>query len=91
MGLVPSPSALVVLLGAIGLGRVWFGVLLVVAYGLGMAGMLTGAGLLLLSVQRRLAGRTNVFSRLGARLPMATASLVVLVGLGLAVRAAVAP
>jgi nickel/cobalt transporter (NicO) family protein len=94
-GLVPSPSALVVLLGAIGLGRVWFGVLLVVAYGLGMAGTLTGAGLLLLSVQRRLAGRTNVFSRLGARLrttaPTATAALVVIVGLGLALRAAVAP
>jgi nickel/cobalt exporter len=94
-GLVPSPSALVVLLGAIGLGRVWFGVLLVVAYGLGMAGTLTGAGLLLLSIQRRLAGRTNVFSRLGARLrttaPTATASLVVIVGLGLALRAAVAP
>jgi nickel/cobalt exporter len=94
-GLVPSPSALVVLLGAIGLGRVWFGVLLVVAYGLGMAGTLTGAGLLLLSVQRRLAGRTNVFSRLGARLrttaPTVTASLVVIVGLGLALRAAVAP
>jgi nickel/cobalt exporter len=92
-GLVPSPSALVVLLGAIGLGRVWFGVLLVVAYGLGMAGTLTGAGLLLLSVQRRLAGRTNVFSRLGARLrttaPTATAALVVIVGLGLALRAAV--
>jgi ABC-type nickel/cobalt efflux system permease component RcnA len=94
-GLVPSPSALVVLLGAIGLGRVWFGVLLVLAYGLGMAGTLTGAGLLLLSVQRRLAGRTNVFSRLGARLrttaPTATAALVVIVGLGLALRAAVSP
>jgi nickel/cobalt transporter (NicO) family protein len=30
-GLVPSPLALVVLLGAIALGRAWFGVLLVVA------------------------------------------------------------
>ncbi len=94
-GLVPSPSALVVLLGAIGLGRVWFGVLLVVAYGLGMAGTLTAAGLLLLSVQRRLAGRTNVFSRWGARFrttaPTATATLVVIVGLGLALRAAVSP
>lgn len=94
-GLVPSPSALVVLLGAIGLGRVWFGVLLVLAYGLGMAGTLTGAGLLLLSVQRRLAGRTRVFPRLAARVrataPTATAALVVIVGLGLALRAAIAP
>src|SRR5205814_1687831 len=54
-GLVPSPSALVVLLGAIGLGRAGFGVLLVLAYGLGMAGTLVGAGLLLLAVLLRIA------------------------------------
>ena len=47
-GLVPSPSALLVLLGATALGRAWFGVLLVVAYGVGMAVTLTVAGLLLL-------------------------------------------
>lgn len=35
-GLVPSPSALIVLLGAIGLGRTAFGVLLVIAYEAGM-------------------------------------------------------
>ena len=93
-GLVPSPSALVVLLGAIGLGRTAFGVLLVVAYGFGMAATLTGAGLLLLAVQRRLAGRLPFPARLAplaARLrgtaSTATAGLVVLVGLGLAARA----
>ena len=37
-GLVPTPSALVVLLGAIALHRTWFGVVLVGLYGLGMAG-----------------------------------------------------
>ena len=57
-GLVPSPSALVVLLGAIGLGRTGFGVLLVICYGVGMAGMLTAAGLVLLRLRRRLARRT---------------------------------
>ena len=36
-GLVPTPSALVVLLGAIALHRTWFGVVLVGLYGLGMA------------------------------------------------------
>src|SRR5262249_37897438 len=39
-GLVPSPSALVVLLGAIGLGRTGFGVVLVLAYGVGLAAAL---------------------------------------------------
>jgi ABC-type nickel/cobalt efflux system permease component RcnA len=98
-GLVPSPSALVVLLGAIGLGRAGFGILLVLAYGLGMAAALTGAGLLLLAVQRRVS-RTGWSARLAARLaPLgarfratgttATAALVVLVGIGLTARALV--
>jgi ABC-type nickel/cobalt efflux system permease component RcnA len=96
-GLVPSPSALVVLLGAIGLGRAGFGILLVLAYGLGMAGALTGAGLLLLAVQRRVS-RAGWTARIAARLaPLgarfratgttATAALVVLVGIGLTARA----
>jgi nickel/cobalt transporter (NicO) family protein len=89
-GLVPSPSALVVLLGAIGLGRAGFGVLLVVAYGLGMAGTLTAAGLLLLAVQRRTrlpARWAPLAARLRGAGTAATAGLVVLVGLGLTVRA----
>ncbi len=50
-GLVPTPSALVVLLGAIALHRTWFGVILVGLYGLGMAAALMGAGLLLVRLQ----------------------------------------
>ena len=53
-GLVPSPSALVVLLGAVALGRAWFGVLLVVAYGIGLALTLMGAGMLLAFFESRL-------------------------------------
>jgi nickel/cobalt transporter (NicO) family protein len=102
-GLVPSPSALVVLLAAIGLGRTAFGILLVVAYGAGMAATLAGAGLLLVALQRRLsrlttrtgatrvAGRVSaIAARVGAVTPAATASLVLIVGAGLAYRAAVA-
>ncbi|MFD0041879.1 nickel transporter [Streptomyces anulatus] len=54
-GLAPSPSALVVLLGAIALSQTLFGVLLVVGYGLGMAITLTAAGLLLSGGGSRLA------------------------------------
>lgn len=98
-GLVPSPSALVVLLGAIGLGRTLFGIGLVVAYGLGMAATLTCAGLLLVHLRGRLdgvAGRRlsrstgsrfiGIAGRLSAATPLLTASLVLIVGLGLAVR-----
>jgi nickel/cobalt transporter (NicO) family protein len=86
-GLVPSPSALLVLLGGIALGRPWFGFLLVVAYGLGLAATLTGIGLALArgAALLRAAQATNRMARLlpkiAATLPVITASLVVLVGL----------
>ena len=90
-GLVPSPSALVVLLGAIGLGRTAFGVLLVFCYGIGMAGTLTAVGLLLVHLQGRLDARsTGRLSTLAGRLshvtPLLTATLVLIVGLGLSIR-----
>jgi nickel/cobalt exporter len=87
-GLVPSPSALVVLLGAIGLGRTGFGVLLVIGYGAGMAATLTAAGLLLIRVQDRWSKRLpRLTARLTRIMPTGTAALVLLVGLGLAGRA----
>ena len=90
-GLVPSPSALIILLGAIGLGRTGFGVLLVVGYGLGMAATLTAAGLALVALRRRWAGRLSRagtrWARLSGLAPAGTAALVLLVGVGLAGRA----
>ncbi|MFF5209817.1 High-affinity nickel-transporter [Streptosporangium sp. NPDC000396] len=89
-GLVPSPSALVVLLGAIALGRTWFGISLVLAYGIGMAGTLTATGLLLVRFAGRLdrlaARGHGTAARLSALAPIGTATVVVLLGLGLAVR-----
>ena len=90
-GLVPSPSALVVLLGAVALGRPWFGVLLVLGYGLGMAALLVAAGALALRGQRWLAERaaSSVGGRLAAvsrLLPLVTAGLLVVVGVVLTVR-----
>lgn len=89
-GLVPSPSALVVLLGAIALGRTWFGIGLVVGYGIGMALTLVAAGFLIVraraTLDRRLGGRTGM-ARLTRALPVMTASFVVIAGVGLAARA----
>ncbi len=91
-GLVPSPSALLVLLAATALGRTVFGVVLVLGYGLGMAGALSLAGLLLV----RLRGRLDRFAgsprlaraeRLLTLLPVLTALLVLAVGVGLTLRA----
>jgi ABC-type nickel/cobalt efflux system permease component RcnA len=90
-GLLPSPSALVVLLGGIALDRTWFGIVLVAAYGIGMAGVLVGAGWLLLRARKRFS-RPSGEARLGrifAVLPVATALLVVVAGLVIAARSAV--
>ena len=51
-GLLPCPSALVVMLGAIALHCIAFGMLLIVAFSIGLAGVLTGIGLLLVYAQR---------------------------------------
>ena len=69
---MPSPSALIVLLGAIALGRTGFGILLVLAYGLGMAATLTVAGLALLKVRDRMRGRFRFLSRFAQAAPYAT-------------------
>lgn len=91
-GLVPSPSALLVLLAAIALGRAWLGIVLVLGYGLGMATALTCAGLLLVQLRNRLstiALRRNMAAanKLAAALPILTATLVLVVGIGLTLRA----
>ncbi|MEU3461062.1 hypothetical protein ABZ721_14020 [Streptomyces sp. NPDC006733] len=91
-GLVPSPSALIVLLGSIALGRTVFGIALVVCYGLGMAATLAAAGLFLLKLRDRIpalnGGAVGRFAAWGARVtPLGTALLILAVGLGTALRA----
>src|SRR4029077_5862740 len=58
-GLVPSPSALVVLLGAIALHRAWFGFVLVRVCGIGMRAPLPGAGFLLVRARALLDRRAR--------------------------------
>ncbi|GAB3589230.1 hypothetical protein GCM10027446_01000 [Angustibacter peucedani] len=94
-GLVPSPSALLVLLGGIALGRAWFGAVLVLFYGIGMASALVGTGLLLVLARDRFerwsagrAGRSalpgqHAAMMLARALPVLTA--VAVTGLGLLV------
>lgn len=93
-GFLPSPSAVVVLLGAIALGRAWFGVLLVIAYGIGMAATLMAAGLLLVRARGALERRLHrVLDRNGSRVlntfvPFGTALVIIVVGLVLAAQGA---
>ncbi len=50
-GLIPCPAALVVLLSAVALHRIAFGLLLIVAFSVGLAVVLVSAGLLLVSAR----------------------------------------
>jgi ABC-type nickel/cobalt efflux system permease component RcnA len=90
-GLLPSPSAVLVFLGALAVGHPWFGVALVVAFGLGMATTLAVVGVLVMRLRERVERRLT--SRPGARtavvltvLPVLTAVTVTALGLLLAVR-----
>lgn len=81
-GLLPCPSALVVLLSAISLHRVGYGMFLVVAFSLGLACTLTGIGLAFVYAGRWMK-RPLGNGRLVRLLPMASALVVTCVGLGI--------
>ncbi|MFE0632468.1 nickel transporter [Streptomyces sp. NPDC058864] len=95
-GLVPSPSAVVVLVGAAALGQAWFGFLLVLAYGAGLAITLTAAGFAVVRLGRlagkasALRARGRLFTAARRLAPLTTATVVLLLGCGLVLRAALA-
>lgn len=91
-GLLPCPSALVVMLGAIALNRVTFGLVLIVAFSLGLASVLTGIGLVIVYASRfteRLVERLPQSGRLLQALPMVSALFITVVGVGITVQALV--
>jgi nickel/cobalt exporter len=71
-GLVPCPSALVVMLGAIAAGRVGFGLALIVAFSAGLATVLTAIGLVFVRA-RRWFDRVPVGGRFARWAPVASA------------------
>jgi nickel/cobalt transporter (NicO) family protein len=85
-GLLPCPSALVVLLAAISLHRVAFGLVLIVAFSTGLALSITGLGLVAVYAKRAFAGRS--FDGVLVRALPAVSALVILVaGVAMTVRA----
>ncbi len=85
-GLLPCPSALVVLLAAISLHRVAFGMLLIVAFSFGLALTITGIGLLALFAKRAF-GRFDLNGGLIRFLPALSALVIVVAGLAMTARA----
>ena len=89
-GLVPSVAALVILLAAISLHRIGFGLALIFAFSLGMATVLAGLGLLLVyagKLVERFQFQNRIIGSFTRILPLATALVVLLSGLVVAVRA----
>jgi ABC-type nickel/cobalt efflux system permease component RcnA len=78
-GLIPCPSALVVLLAAVSQHEVALGLLLIVAFSAGLAATLTALGLAVVSA-RRLIPAHLAAGRLATALPAASALLIVAVG-----------
>jgi ABC-type nickel/cobalt efflux system permease component RcnA len=88
-GLIPSTSALLILLGSIAAGRPAFGFVLVLAFGLGMAAVMGGIGLAMVVARARLdrlpAG--GGLGRLREAVPLVAAVLVFGFGLYLTIQA----
>ena len=78
-GLIPCPSALVVLLGAIAQHEVALGLLLIVAFSAGLAATLTALGIAVVHAGR-LTARISPDGRLIAVLPAASALVIVAAG-----------
>jgi nickel/cobalt transporter (NicO) family protein len=81
-GLVPSASALILLLGSIAAGRLAYGIVLVLGFGIGMAVVLGGVGLALVRASRLVERlpRGRAIGRLGGAVQLGTAGLVTVLG-----------
>jgi len=85
-GLLPCPSALVVLLAAISLHRVAFGLVLILAFSAGLALSITGIGLVAV-LARSVFRRRSFDGRLVSLFPAASALVILSAGLAMTVRA----
>jgi ABC-type nickel/cobalt efflux system permease component RcnA len=85
-GIIPCPTALVVLLAAISLHRVGYGLLLIVAFSVGLAAAMTGIGLLAVTA-KRVFNRVDFNGGLLRLLPAMSAIVVLGLGIAMTVRA----
>ncbi len=91
-GMLPCPSAIVVMISAIALGKVLFGMLLIVAFSVGLASVLTAIGVALV-LGKRLSGRSRLarvvekpgFAQVARVLPAMSALAVTFAGIGVTI------
>ncbi|MEM7032991.1 MAG: hypothetical protein AAF629_25800 [Chloroflexota bacterium] len=85
-GIVPCPDAIAILLVAMAINRIALGLSLIVAFSLGLALVLIVIGLVMVH-SRRLFEKMDSFGRLAPALPVVSAVVVLLLGVGLTVSA----
>ncbi len=82
-GIVPCPAALVVLLSAVSMQRIGFGLILIVAFSIGLAAVLIAIGLLMVYA-RNFMSRFQTNGRVITRwLPLASSTIITLFGFGM--------
>lgn len=85
-GIIPCPTALVVLLAAISLQRVAYGLVLIVAFSFGLALAITSIGLVAITAKRAFS-RMSFEGRLIRALPAVSAVVVITLGVAMTLRA----
>jgi ABC-type nickel/cobalt efflux system permease component RcnA len=89
-GIVPCPAAVVVLLSALSLNRVGFGLLLIVAFSVGLASVLIVIGILMVYA-RRVMARFSADGPLVRRwLPLASSAVITIVGVVITLQSLIA-
>jgi ABC-type nickel/cobalt efflux system permease component RcnA len=83
-GLVPCPASLVLLLGAMAVGRLPLGLILLVSFSLGMAGVLTAVGVIVVYAKRWLPESTS-HSHGFHYVAIGSAAVMTLIGIGLTI------
>jgi nickel/cobalt exporter len=86
-GIIPCPAALVVLLSALSMRRVGFGLILIVAFSIGLAAVLVVIGILMVYARRLMARFREDGPLIHRWLPLTSSAVMMLLGLGIAAQA----
>jgi nickel/cobalt exporter len=86
-GIIPCPAALVVLLSALSMRRVGFGLILIVAFSVGLAAVLVAIGVLMVYARRLMARFREDGPLIHRWLPLTSSAVMMLLGLGIAAQA----
>jgi len=86
-GIIPCPAALVVLLTALSMHRIGFGLVLIVAFSVGLAAVLVAIGVLMVYAGRLMTRFRDDSPWISRWLPLTSSAVMTVLGLGIAIQA----